>query len=224
MSGCGLTAGRYMAIKKLKGVIMKSLSFFALILCLSFVSIAQNNNYRTTALSFSFNGFNLSSYYGGIGGRLWISESTVLNASFGGSISERKYDATINYTNGLEKNKYLNIGIGIENHFDFSNDFSPYFSSRFSFGINDRYYRYSTNILDDFSDSKEKTYLYNLDFGFGVEYWILDRISFSGQHLFNIRYETGYRTIGGVSTRETQDVNGFALNLGTTSIMLSIYF
>jgi hypothetical protein len=202
---------------------MKSLSFFTLFLCFSFVSIAQNNNYRSTALSFGFNGFNLSTYYGGIGGRLWISESTVLNTSFGGSISEKKYDETENYTNGLEKNKYLNIGIGIENHLDFSDDFSPYFSYRFSFGINDRYYRYPTNISDVSSEAKEKTYSYNLDLGFGIEYWILERISFSGQHLFNIRYENGHRTVGG-PTRETQDVNGFALNLGTTSIILSIYF
>lgn len=204
---------------------MKIISLFLLVFCISFTSIAQHeSNYKSKSVSFSFNGFNLSSYYGGVGGRIWVSESTVLSVSLGGFINERKYNPTANYTSGMEKNKYLNAGIGVENHLNLSDDLSPYFSSRLSFGYNDRYFRYSSNIQDSFTDSKENIYSINLDFGFGIEFWIHDRISLSGQHLFNMRYETGQRTVGGVIAKDIQDIRGFGLNLGTTSMILSIYF
>ncbi len=201
---------------------MKALSIFLLVFSISFAAVAQNTNYRTTALSFSFNGFNLGSYYGGVGGRLWISGSTVLNASIGGSISETKYDPTGNYTSGLNKTKYLNIGFGFEKHFDSDKDLSPYYSARLSVGISDQYYRPS-NIQDYSYESIDKSNSFNLDFGFGIEYWILDRISLSGQHLFNVSYLSGKRTIAGRDL-VTQDLDGFGVNLGTTSLMLSIYF
>jgi len=197
---------------------MKKLICFSLLFVLSIFVFPQDKNYKTTALSFSFNGFNLGSYYGGFGGRHWISESTVLNASVGGLISEREYEETENLDNGMEKNKYLNIGIGMENHLTVEDNLSPYFSSRLSFGISEQYFR-SYNSMEQIY----KTYSYNLDIGLGVEYWLINRISLSGQHLFNLRYETGQRTIGGYES-ETQDVKGFGVGFGTTSIMLSIYF
>ena len=201
------------------GVHMKKFLFISLLLVLSIFVFPQDKNYKTTALSFSFNGFNLSSYYGGVGGRYWVSESTVLNASVGGLISEREYEETENLDNSLEKSKYLSIGIGMENHIMDVDNLSPYFSSRISFGISDQYYR----SVYGRSEQIDKTYSYNLDLGFGVEYWLIDRISLSGQHLFNIRYETGQRTVNN-SNPETQDVKGFGVGFGTTSIMLSIYF
>ena len=197
---------------------MQKLFFICLFSLLSIFVFPQNKNYKTTALSFSFNGFNLSSYYGGVGGRYWISESTVFNASVGGLISEREYEETENLDNGIEKSKYLNIGVGMENHFTVEDDLSPYLSSRLSFGISEQYYR-NYNSMEQIY----KTYSYNLDIGLGVEYWLIERISLSGQHLFNLSYETGQRTVGGYES-ETQNINGFRVGFGTTSIMLSIYF
>lgn len=198
---------------------MKVISFFVLVFYVSIISLAQSNdNYHTSALSFSFNGLNLATYYGGVGGRIWVSNSTVLNASIGGAISERNYERTETLDKGLEKNKSLTIGIGIENHFANANDFSPYFSSRLSLGLYDRYYRYSSSRYLQ----TDKTSSFNLDFGIGVEYWIIDRISVSGQHLFSMRYETGEQA--GSAPSEVQDIKGFGIGLGTTSIILSIYF
>ncbi len=193
---------------------------FILVFCSSFLSLAQeNSNYHTNALSFSFNGLNLGSYNGGVGGRHWISKSTVINASIGGSMYERKYEKTTTVDNGLEKNKSLYLGIGLENHFKSSNDFSPFLSYRFEYGFNDRYYRgaYSTN------ENRDRTNSLNIDFGLGVEYWILNRISLSGQHLFNASYEFGERSTG-TTPNEIQKTKGFQTGLGTTSIILSIYF
>ncbi|MCK9425795.1 MAG: hypothetical protein M0Q21_07150 [Ignavibacteriaceae bacterium] len=193
---------------------------FILVFCSSLLSLAQeNSNYRTNALSFSFNGLNLGSYNGGVGGRRWISKSTVINASIGGSIYERKYEKTATLDKGLEKTKSLYLGLGVENHLESSNDFSPFLSYRLEYGFNDRYYRgvYSTN------ENRDRTNSLNIDFGLGIEYWILNRISLSGQHLFNARYETGERSTGG-TPNEIQKIKGFQTGLGTTSIILSIYF
>jgi len=179
----------------------------------------ENNNYKTIALSFNFNGLNLNNYYGGIGGRLWISNSTVFNASIGGSISEREYEETEQTENGLEKNKYLNIGFGMENHMITSDNLSLYISTRLSFGYRDEYRRY----YYPGSEYANKTYSYNLGFGLGVEYWPFERISFSGQHLFNAYYETGNSNTAG-SVTHNQNINGYGLSFGTTSLILSIYF
>lgn len=199
---------------------MKAFRSFILILCLPIFLLAQEeSNYKTIALSFNFNGLNLSSYYGGFGGRLWISESTVLNASIGGSISEREYEQTENTDKGLEKNKYLNIGIGMENHFTASDDFSLYLSSRLSFGYNDFYYRWTNYSYE----SSESFYSYNLGFGLGVEYWLFERMSFSGQHLFNAYYGTGERKSQNPEGI-VQNTKGYGVSFGTTSLILSIYF
>ena len=193
---------------------------FILVFCFSFLSIAQeNSNYHTTALSFSFNGLNLGSYNGGVGGRRWISNSTVVNASIGGSIYERKYDKTATLDNGLEKSKSLYVGIGVENHLESSNDFSPFVSYRFEYGFHNQFYRSAFGS----NEQRESTSSININVGFGVEYWILDRVSLSGQHLFNARYEFGERSTGG-TPNEIQKIKGFQAGSGITSMILSIYF
>jgi len=201
---------------------MKTFLFFMLFIFPSFASLLlaqENDNYKTIALSFNFNGLNLSNYYGGVGGRLWVSKSTVLNASIGGSISEREYLESDEIDNGLEKNKYLILGIGMENHFPMSDDLSPYLSTRLSFGYRNQYYRY----YNSSNEQEDVTYSYNLGFGLGVEYWIFERISLSGQHLFNAYYEAGHRNTNGSATI-VQEIKGYGLAFGTTSLILSIYF
>jgi len=198
---------------------MKAFRSFIIILYLPIFLLAQEeSNYKTIALSFNFNGLNLSTYYGGVGGRLWISESTVLNASIGGSISEREYEQTEMTDNGLEKSKYLNIGFGMENHFPAADDISLYLSTRLSFGLNDQYYR---SPISDY-ESTNRFYSYMFGFGLGVEYWIFNRMSLSGQHLFNAYYENGENNNPG--NEEPINTKGYGVSFGTTSIMLSIYF
>jgi len=198
---------------------MKKLICFSLLFVLSIFVFPQDKNYKTTALSFSFNGFNLSSYYGGFGARFWTTDSNVFNVSIGGSYSQKEYQATENLEEGLEKNSAITLGIGFESHYPISDNLSPYLSFRGSYTMYNRYYRPG---YDDY-ESKDKYNSFGFDFGLGVEYWIVDRISLSGQHLFNLHIDNGERTVGGTEN-ETQDLNGFGVGFGTTSIMLSIYF
>lgn len=198
---------------------MKKLFLLVFIPFFSFITPAQDNNYKTKAVSFSFNGLNLSSYYGGVGGRFWVSDKFVLNVSVGGSFKERKYLATENLSDGYEKTTSVNFGIGLENHYPIIDNLSSYFSYRFSLSLFNRYNR-SANIN---GEVKDKSNYYSFEFGLGIEYWLLDRISLSGQHLFNIYKEKGERTYFGDPV-EYQDLSGAGFGSGTTSIMLSIYF
>jgi len=217
--GGGLKTTSLYGYKQSLGVNMKISSLFVFIVCFSIIAFAQSDNYKTKALSFSFNGLNLSSYYGGVGGRIWVSDNTVLNASIGGYINETDYDKTETLDKGIQKNKSLTIGIGLENHLQDFSDFSPYFSTRISYSHTDQYYRSSSRyFLQD-----NKTNSINLDFGFGIEYWIDKRISLSGQHLFYLGYNKGEQSMG-YPNDENQNTKGFQLGFGTTSIILSIYF
>ena len=198
---------------------MKISSFFVFIICFSIITFAQSNNYKTKALSFSFNGLNLSSFYGGVGGRIWVSDNTVLNASIGGYINETDYEKTETLDKGIQKNKSLTVGIGLENHLDNFSDFSPYFSTRISYSHTDQYYRSSIGYF--LQENKNNSI--NLNLGFGIEYWIDKRISLSGQHLFYLGYNKGEQSTGNPSD-ENQDTKGFQIGFGTTSMILSIYF
>lgn len=198
---------------------MKVSSLFVFIISFSVITFAQSNNYKTKALGFSFNGLNLSNYYGGVGGRIWVSSNTVLNASIGGYINETDYDKTETLEKGIQKNKSLTIGIGLENHLEDFSDFSPYVSTRLSYSHTDQYYRSSSGYFLQ----NNKSNSINLDFGFGIEYWIDKRISLSGQHLFYLGYNKGEQSTGNTND-EIQNTKGFQLGFGTTSIMLSIYF
>jgi hypothetical protein len=50
-----------------------------------------------------------------------------------------------------------------------------------------------------------------IESGFGVEYWIFKRISLSGQHLFNLRFDNGTRTGG--RNGNSQDISDFIRDL-----------
>lgn len=157
----------------------EKVNLFQFVFVLSIFVFPQDKNYKTTALSFSFNGFNLSSYYGGVGARFWITDSTVFNLSIGGSYSQKEYHATENLEEGLEKNSAITLGIGFESHYPISENLSPYLSFRGSYTMYNRYYRPG---YDDY-ESKDRINSFSFDFGLGVEYWIVERISLSGQHL-----------------------------------------
>lgn len=63
-----------------------------------------------------------------------------------------------------------------------------------------------------------------LQLGFGAEYWITHRISLAGQQLFRFSYGFGSNENRGGSNTPKQNVTTFNVGLGTTSLILSLYF
>jgi len=207
---------------------MKTL-IISLVLLLSTLLYSQEDNkvYRTTSLNFEISAVSLRSFYGGIGGKTWLSETWTLYSSIGGRYSKRTIEATGNYTEGYSKTTSVIINVGFETHFsDVDYDISPYLSA----SLSGRYEKQSSLNSTDTTNSNTTSNEYRssnngigINFGIGVEFWITNRISLSGQHLFAANYSWGKEE----SDREDlvdRSINNIYLHSGTSAIILAIYF
>lgn len=206
---------------------MKSL----LIIFLAFITIqlnAQENEgvYKTTSLNFEISALSLESFYGGIGGKKWLSDSFTVIVSIGGGYSSRSIDAVEDISEGIDKTTSVIINLGFEQHFKLDDNISPYFVERFSGSYLQREYQPSvgpTNIFLTVRGSKSNEYNIGLSVGFGVEFWVTNRISLSGQYLLGVFY--GWGTEGSISAdRPDQDLTTFSVGTSTSAIILAIYF
>jgi hypothetical protein len=197
--------------------------FILLILILiSGYSYAQDQNLKTKALLFSFNGLNLNSFYGGIGGKVWLSDYTALNCNLGLSSRNNTTAGNAGRTEGEERNKSIFFGIGIEKHFDGIENLEPYLVGRIEGSYTDRDYNPSVPIEYISWGSRSITRGISIQTGFGVEYWLADKISIAGQHLFAFNYSTGSNR--NYEENVAQKIINRGLDTGTSSLILAIYF
>jgi hypothetical protein len=201
---------------------MKTVSF---LLCfLLFASVASSQSepefLKTKCLSFNFNGFNLGTIGGGIGGKMWTSNATAYTLSIGGSFYSNNTEANAQTTEGKESSSFVQIQAGFEQHTDLGSGFSPYFAG-IAFGSfltqKQTYARPLPGPGDEFNQTTNSV---GAMVGFGVEYWLTKRISVAGQQLFQASYRFGNQT----SNSQTRNTSGFSTNLGTSALILSIYF
>lgn len=182
---------------------------------------------RITSLNFEISALSLRSFYGGIGGKTWLSDSWTMYSSIGGRYSKSTTEATGNFTEGYSKRTSVIINVGFETHFsDIDDDISPYLSTALS-GRYDKgshlnsYDTTNTNII--WKEYRTSNYGIGINFGIGIEFWITNRISLSGQHLFAANYSWGKEE----SDREDfvdRSINNVYLQSGTSAIILAIYF
>lgn len=162
------------------------------------------------ALMFSFNGLNLG---GGIGGKYWISSSIALRAQFTGSYS----DATSNTLYSVETySEIITIrfspSVGIEKHFTFSDKLRPYFGGSIGYSITST--QNKSNYFSEDNYSKSITNTYSGTIFLGLEYWLNDTFSVSGEQALALSYYN-----------QGHDYQmGFSMQNSTSSLMLSIYF
>jgi len=186
----------------------------------------EDKPYKTTALNFEANFISLSSFYGGIGGKTWLSDSYTLVASVGGNYSSNTIDAAGNITKSEQTRTSVILNFGFEKHFQMADNISPYLSARLSGS-----YEKSTslpswdtsNTNGTIKESKDSNYGIGFNLGFGVELWLTNRISLSGQHLFSAYYYWG-TIVGYHEDSPEQDKRSFRINTGTSAIILAIYF
>ena len=200
---------------------MKNL-FWIFVLLFSISLFPQNDYLKTKALTFSFNGLNLNQFYGGIGGKAWLCDDLALNAniSFDGRTSTMLGNET--RTEGSDKTKAIIFGIGVEKHFSVLKDISPYWEGRISGNYSESKYKSTRNINDPPFSGSSYSRRISIETGFGVEYWLTEKISFSGQHLFSFHYGTGSNQ--STSTVNNQKIIERGFDTGTSSLILSIYF
>jgi hypothetical protein len=175
---------------------------------------------KSVALTFGFNGLNLSSPEGGdVGGKYWLPGNRALVLGLLGRASRNRYDNSDSTLQDGESSTY-HVGIlaGLEQHADLGGRLSPYVtgvsSARFSIS---RYYATSPNGT---SATRGRTLFLEFSGGAGLEWWFTRRLSLTGQQLLNAKYHIGKEQYDG--DRE-QKFHGFSLGLGTSSLMLNVY-
>jgi opacity protein-like surface antigen len=149
------------------------------------------------AFAFSFNGFNLS---GGLGGSIWLKNDYALQLLLGGSYStgEDLTNNTNNYSTSVGITAY------IKKHFHASRDLSPYIG----FGIGISYYQ----VDGSYCNGPERSGIVRVPVVAGVEYWVTDNISLSGEQAIGFNFDVSkYSRHYGVSN-------------STSSLLLSVYF
>lgn len=200
---------------------MKSILLLILVL-VSTNLFGQNENAKTKALTFSFNGLNLNEFYGGVGGKVWLSDCSALNMNIGFDNKNSSTAGTINRTEGKENNKTIVFGLGFEKHFQGIEDLEPYWIGRVSGSYSERDYDPSVPFNYTPWGERSITRTISAETGIGVEYWLTKSISFSGQHLFRFYYSTGSTNQYDININQKIINRGF--DTGTSSIILAIYF
>lgn len=191
-----------------------------LVLCGALSAAAQSPEpLKTKALSFNINGLYLSGLNGGVGGKLWISESRALVASVNGGISHDVREAPDATSLDTEyTTTSFGVQAGVEQHFPWRPGLSPFLTGGGSFG------RYGTvnrsgSVGSPYRQA-EWRYQVAANAGFGLEYWLAPRISIAGQQLLNVGYSFGRYEPYLSPDRVTRS---FAASLGTSSLILSVY-
>jgi hypothetical protein len=178
---------------------------------------------KTRALQFSVNGLNLGSINAGVGGKVWTTERTALALSIGGTHSFDKSDPNPMQSGTTLTSTMVQLQIGLEWHTVQSNNFSPYIAGALFARYERHLYEYSASTFNSPEVSNVKRTNVGLCFGLGAEYWMTQRLSLSGQHLFQISYASGTQEYD-ATTSSTQATHGFNVGLGTSSLVLSLYF
>lgn len=182
------------------------------------------------ALSFSIDELKLGTLDGGIGARWWISQNSVLRATFSIGV-----ESTEDVTEGELDTGRSAFGVGssflVELHRDQFRRVSPYIVA----GTGVHFDAYSETIDFDPESAIQRQRLKGtlVDFfvksGFGVEVYLVKTVSISAEHLFVATVRTGQEEIkrtplGGTEFIVNRDIREFFFTTGTSSLLLSVYF
>lgn len=193
---------------------------------------SKNKFKRTKALCFNVHSLTLGNYYGGIGGKKWYSDNRAWFASV--NMNYRKInDETRIESDGLSggsstmEQTYQNISfnIGFEHHLYQRKNYSPFIGMLFSAGGGKVKYE----IPDNGTTPKEQNDLNtSLNALLGMEVWLNNNISVSGQYEAGLRYiksklEEPLNMDIGTSTR-TIERDDWKIGINSVRMTLAFYF
>jgi hypothetical protein len=199
----------------------------SIILLTSLASSQTESEYvKTTCLQFGFNGLNLAAVNAGVGGKTWTSEHTALGLSIAGSHSFDRSDPNPSQSGTTVTRTVLQIQFGIEGHMMQSDNFSPYITGALFARHETYWYEHRGVYVFDTNESHTKKTSIGVLFGVGAEYWITKRLSLAGQHMFQLSYTSGTEEVQEYSalTKSAQTLQGVNIGLGTSSLILALYF
>jgi opacity protein-like surface antigen len=190
---------------------------------------AENDSLkRKNAVLFSFNGLNLNAFDNGIGWKRWLSDNIAINSKLEILISKEKKQSS-DVLNGSENSKYnLELTFGLERHFHRANSLSPYIGGQLGIG----YERIENKILPMTFSFMGPYYLYDIEtksgsvslqMVLGVEYYLKENISLSGQYGIGGHYGFGTEKTQSNTANGEQDISELQFGIRSSSLILSIY-
>ena len=208
---------------------MKTVKFLFLFIFLIIFIYPQEGMKSKKAISFSFDGFNLGEFNGGIGGKIWLSDKSALVTSIDLDFSDTEYDGGAVLVERDDTAFSGGLKFGLERHFKANKKISPYIGALLGINYNQRERKRQDTTYT--SKSTDSAVVPSLRLVLGVEYFITKNISLSGQHNLGFSYYLGeqkvYRKysddIDGMID-EKQDYTRMQVGFGTSSLVLSIYF
>lgn len=200
---------------------MKAPLFLSIVLLAPLVAFAQSTEpIKTKALSFNINGLTLSGLNGGMGGKVWIPGNRALVGSVDGSFSTNSTESDDPaYVDDTDRSWEIVAHVGMEQHFAWQPGFSPYLTGGLFLGQSGS--RSESGLDTDLNIDTERNLIVGGRAGFGIEYWVTPRISLAGQQLVVVSYSAGEQKSSGFDAEET---GFFSVGLGTSSVILSVYF
>ena len=182
------------------------------------------------ALLFSIENLSLSSFNSGIGWKHWSSNSLAIIGNITVMYSKDKKESTDVLMGNESSQMQFAISFGAEKHIRFIDKISPYFAGRFGFGYesieskvipSNRLYYFDLSYYEN--ESKSKLLSLSLDISFGIEYYLTDNISISGQYNLGGRYKFGEEKIVSTIVEDTRDISNINIGISSSSFIISIY-
>jgi len=165
---------------------------------------------RKLALSFNFNSFTPDKFKGGIGGKLWTSETFAWITSVNGEYADQEYKG-----HDDETRWGLGLLFGFEKHRRIVHKISPYFGTSIEATQSER------NVKRE--GDPERTHKVTVLAGtchLGVEYWVLQDMSLGAEYGMGISYATSKCT----DCDPEVEVTAMSVGISTASLILSFYF
>ena len=162
------------------------------------------------AITFTFSGLNLG---GGISGRYWLTDEYCIRVGIRG-VYESSDDNSALVDSNDTRNSHtwteMNLYAGAARYFPLNKNLSPYvgLSGGYTYSVqtNDYISLYTTERY------RSKYNYYSAGVFVGVEYWIADNISLSGEQGIAVQYYTAYNT------------TTWRISHSNSSLLLSLYF
>lgn len=179
---------------------------------------------------FTLDQLSLGSLNGGIGGKLWIGTTTALRGSLDFGVRSRDDVVKSEEDGGLSAVEG-GLTVMLERHSRRARRVSPFLGAGFGVhgsAFSDRTkYPLGNEIQERYREGRNVRF--TVPVALGVEYYVTRGISLSGEHLIAAEFEkvtdeqrTTFRDVPEAVTR--REVSDFSLNLGTSRIILTVYF
>ena len=190
---------------------------------------ADPENDLKRAVVFGFNGLNISDFLGGVGYKTWIGPTTavVLGLQFGyNEFSEDRPDDDYYYPDIDTSRDNIGIYVELQTHFTRKNPLSPYTGISLGAGWSSSSTTYTYPEESDIPNNKHASDMFSITPGIllGFEYFLKKDISLSAQSSLDVAFGWGSEeTNDGYDIRET-DRSEFDLHIGTSKLLLTVYF